>query len=424
MSLISDHFNVRGLVEAALPRHFTYNRGKLGPARTFLTLVNMRIFGQRGYRRVLNELKDGLQTQLGWLWDDKPSPAALCKSRKKLTTEHCQMAFQAVYGGCSLARSCPEFTHAGRRIISLDGTRLSLPDSPELDDYFGKPSNQTGETGYPSAGLIMMWDVSSQQPVAFQLAPYKHSEPEIGLKLCDQLPPNSLLIADRGFPSFRLFSSLERRQQPYLIRITKTQWKAIKPFVSGEERDADIVIPRPSKASKDPVVPHELCLRIIKYRLPNGEDELLATNLPRTKEHDPETLGKLYTTRWRIETAFREMKVWHALENFSARHVLGIYQEVTAAFVFMLMVSEMEAKVRSEKKHLIQENPTKPLPDIRYNRLMIADAVVGLLVASAAGTRQVEIHLQRCIDAIWRNREKRRKRPSYPRKKTKARKDG
>ena len=49
------------------------------------------------------------------------------------------------------------------------------------------------------------------------------------------------------------------------------------------------------------------------------------------------------------------MKVWHALENFSAKHVLGIYQEVTAAFVFALMVSELEAKIRLEKKHLLQE---------------------------------------------------------------------
>lgn len=416
MSHFTDHFDLSATVEAALPRYFTYACGKLGPARTFLTLVNMRIFGQRGYRRVLNELKDGLHTQLGWLWDDKPSSAALCKARKKLTYAHCEQAFHAVYDGCALARAQPEVRYRDLSLVALDGTRLALPDSPELAQHFGKPSNQRGATGAPAAGMVLLWDVSCQQPIAFKLAPYRHSEPELAQQLFDRLPDQSLLITDRGFPSYQVFVDLLDRAQPFLMRIAKNQGKAVRSFVASDDRDAEVVVSRPRAVDAAEVPTADILLRLIKVRLPNGSDEILITNLFAQDGHDAAELGRLYTTRWRIETAFREMKVWHALENFSAQHILGIHQEVTAAFVFALLVSELEAKIRQEKAQLVEQDPNKPLPTIRYNRLMIADAVVGLLQASTQGTHQVRTHLTRCIDAIWRNREKRRERESKSRK--------
>lgn len=416
MSPFIEQFDLRSTIEGALPRHFSYRKGKLGPARTMLTLVNMRIFGQRGYRRVLNELKDGLRTHLGWLWDDKPSSAALCKSRKKLTRDHCQVAFNAVYDRCALARQHAEVRYDGRSIVTFDGTRLRLPDAPGLADHFGYPSNQHGTGGHPTAGLILLWDVSSQQPVNFRLVPYRHSEPAVAQEMFDELPDNSLLLTDRGFPSYEICADLLRRNQDFVIRMAKNQGKAVRSFVASEERDAEVSWEKPQHVHASDVAAPAIRLRLIKVRLPSGEDEILATNLKEQDGHQALELGRLYTTRWRIETAFREMKVWHALEDFSAHHVLGIHQEVTAALIFALMVGEIEAKIREEKAHLVERQPDKPLPTIRYNRLMIADAVVGLLVASAAGPKAVHAHLERCIEAIWRNREKRRVRPPQPRK--------
>lgn len=415
MSNFLQDFDLSGTVEAALPRYFSYACGKLGPARTFLTVMCMRVFGQRGYRRVVNELKDGLRTHLGWLWDDLPSPAAICKSRKKLTTEHCQVAFDAVYERCGLARAHRECAYRDLSVVALDGTRLALPDSQELRDHFGQYIASNGSSGVPMAALIQLWDVSAQQPLGFRLAPYRHSEPDEARALFDAIPPQSLLITDRGFPSYVVFADLLKREQPFLMRVQKNQGKAVVAFVESDQRDAVVDIARPRKVTAAEVPETALRLRLIKVALPDGSDEMLATNLFADDHHDADELGRLYTTRWRIETAFREMKIWHALEEFSAQHVLGIHQEVTAVLVFALLVSELEAKVRVEHADQITTQPDQPLPDIRFNRLLIADAVVGLLVASSAGTDQVRIHLDRCLAAIWRNRERRRKRPSTPR---------
>lgn len=409
------------VIESALPRFFKNRTGKLGPARVFLTLINMIIFGQRGYRRVLGELKDGLCTRLGWLWEERPSSPALCKSRKKLTEEQCATGFQAVYNACSLPRLLPEFLYKGHPIFAIDATQLTLPDSEELREYFGSSSNGS-HAGVPHAGLILLWNVSAQQPVAFRLAPSRHDERAEARPLFDALPKKSLLITDRGIPSYEVVHDLLERKQRFLLRISKNKWRGVKEFVGGDIVDQSLEIPIPRNIkSNNPHMPLSLSVRIIKVVLPNGDTEVLITNLTKS-HHKRAELSSLYMTRWRIETAFREMKIWHALEDFSARHVRGITQEVYAAFVFALLVSEMEARVRKETQEIIdqQRDPNQgqtdePLPEIRFNRLLIADAVVGTMLAATESPRRVRAHVRRCIDYIWRNREKRRKRTA-PRK--------
>lgn len=414
MSAFSEAFNLCRIVETALPRHFSHPRGKLGPARTFLTVCAMRMFGQRGYRRVIKEMKEGFIRHLGWPLDDLPSAAAICRARPKLTIDHCNSAFGAVYDHCHLARSHAEFRYAGLDIIAIDGTRLSLPDSQELRNHFGGPRNQSPDGCTPGAGLMLMWNVSTQQPVAFRLTPYDHDERVQAFDMLDQIPTGSVLVTDRGFPSFRLLHELSMRKQPFLMRIQRNFRREISRFVDGDERDVVIDLP-PSPHSK---MPDEkpLRLRVIKVALSDGKDAILATSFCSAIEHPLERLGALYTTRWRIETAFREMKVWHALETFSARHVLGVYQEVTAILVFALLVSEFEARIRQEKAELTAVDPRKPLPEIRYNRLMISDAIGPLLLAAESGPRELQETLEFYIHTIWRFREKRRDRPATPRK--------
>ena len=201
-----------------------------------------------------------------------------------------------------------------------------------------------------------------------------------------------------------------------MSRIKKSAWNCVRSFSESDETDTIIQVPVPRKYGQKTGRKEPLPIRFLKVPLPSGETEILATNLFAEDGNNADELSRLYCTRWRIETAFREMKIWHAMENFSAKHTLGIHQEIFAIFTFALLASDMEARARIEKQHLQEQNPDEPLPTIRYNRLLIADAVVGLLVAATAGREQVDKHLQRCIESIWRNREKRRPRRTAPRR--------
>jgi hypothetical protein len=414
MGILSYDFDLHGTFAAVLPPHFSYARGKLGPAKTLMSVFHMRMFGQ-GYRRVIDELKGGLKTSFWGDWDDRPSAVAVCRARKKVTAEHCDLAFNAVYDRCSFARAHAEFRYQGRFVVAFDGSRLSLPDSPEIREHFGGPTNQHGTAGVPAAGFVLLWNVSCQQPISFRLAPYRHSEPAVAQEMFDDLPEQSLLITDRGFPSYEITADLMRRGQEFLVRMPRNHGKIVRSFMESPERDVEVRWQRPERVSPDKAPETDLPIRLIKIRLDSGEDEVLMTNLRHIDGHQAAELGRLYTTRWRIETAFHEMKVWYALEDFSARHVLGIVQEVTAVLIFSLLVSEMEAKVRHEKERLVAKDLKGPLPIIRYNRRLMGDGVIGLLAAATEGREAVERHMHRCMDSLWRYRDQRRQKTPKPR---------
>lgn len=170
-------------------------------------------------------------------------------------------------------------------------------------------------------------------------------------------------------------------------------------------------------------------VRLIRTTLPNGAVEILATNLWQQRGHERQALIDLYTLRWRIETAFRELKVFHALETFSATYPDGIYQEIAAIQIFLLLTSELEAMARAEHHRRTTPDGTNTQPttspttstfrcdhDIRFNRLLIADNVIHLLRANATGgPTAVAAMMPDILDYLWKNRSKSRPGRTFPR---------
>ena len=119
----------------------------------------------------------------------------------------------------------------------------------------------------------------------------------------------------------------------------------------------------------------------------------------------------MYTRRWTIETAFREMKVFHALEDFSAGYPDGIYQEIAAIQIFLLLTADLEAMARAHAQQVETDSPT----DIRFNRLMIADTVIMLLRATARSPEEAHAILPDLLEGIWKSRSKPRPGRAFPR---------
>ena len=407
------------LLQRGLPDRFTRTPRKITPAQLIGVLCVMTGFGRKGYRRVVTELQNGLGRAFGWLDDVSiPSAQALCQARQSLSRAICDEAFSGVYRGCNHLRASQVASYGGLRLLGIDGTRLSVPPSAELVAHFGCPKNSHGSVEGPMAGLVQIWDVGRNCPVAFELTTCDFNERATSERLFEHLGPTDLLIGDRGYPAYEWFRSLCRRRARFLIRCPIQAGRMYGDFVtSGQDETIILLTKRDSRQRRIPGTP-AIPMRLLRITLPNGMVEVLATNLWKERGHDRETLGELYTQRWRIETAFREMKVYHALENFSATYPDGIYQEIVAIQIFLMLTSELEALARCT---LIQQQPSPitPLPSnlqrpqppplviqkVRFNRLMIADNVIHLLRASATGgAKEVVRILPRIINNLWKNR--------------------
>lgn len=417
------------LLRQHVPDRLVRKPRKLTPAQLLGTLCLMTGFGRKGYRRVVAELQAGLHHAFGWSGlSQVPSPQAIGQARRSLSRSVCDLAFGAIADNCHALSARPVVRYGSYRLLAIDGTRVSLPPSPALSAAFGHPSNQQGSAAAPMAGLVQIWDVGRNCPMAFSLTPCDFSERDEGVGLFGRLGRDDVLIGDRGYPGHAFVLAICRRRARFLLRMP-ARMAVVAHFLARGAEDAVVMW----RHSGSPAIP----IRLIRTTLSNGTIEVLATNLWQQRGHDRATLIELYTQRWRIETAFREMKVFHALEQFSATYPDGIYQEIVAIQIFLLLTSELEAIARQATadrprrvgRPVADTNDTagvQPTPlvleEVRFNRLIIADNVIHLLRHAAQGGQDaIARKLPEIIDFLWKNRSYARPGRSFPRVRKRSR---
>jgi hypothetical protein len=374
----------------------------------------MTVGRTHGYRRVLDYLKRTVGEQLGWL--TTPFPSSLSEARTKLTPAQCHEAFCQIRLRSSFIQSANHRLFAGFRLVAVDMTTIALPVSNAIFAEFHGPIDCRGKPSpAPQATLTTLWDISSNTPLDWRLEKCYASERFAAYDLVQGLGSNDLLLADRGYPSRKMFLDIMDRNAKFLIRVplgTRGGFREIRDFGLDDARtDEEIMLHEDRKRSGEPT----LKVRVVKMLLANGEVAVFATNLFGKQDYPGDLICSAYTYRWDLETAFREMKVWHGLEEFHAKTPEGIHQEVAALMIFMVLTAEMEHQAKELHSREILKEATEKGAEIRFNRKVIAESVVYLMIASARGPTAIQEEYDRCMQEIWKFRQKVRPGRSFPR---------
>jgi hypothetical protein len=407
---------------ALFPRHWLRQGKFLGPCQLWLTLMFMSVQGSKGYGRALAEMKRTLGRHFAW-GDDRPSSAALSQARKKLTRCVCDQALRQVRDHCVTPRLHPGLRFANRRLVVCDGTNLTLPVQRALREHYGVPRSSHGDCLAPQAALTVLYDVGANQPLAFSLERCRYAERRALLDLEEHLQPGDLLIADRGYPSRALCARLCEKGRDFLFRASAVHANSLgecRDFLLSGKQEQTISLRLITTAQRaEAAGSPNVTVRLIRFR-----ESVLITSLTRA-EASAADLRRLYLNRWKIETAFAEMKGFRGLEDFHARTPDGIYQEVTAVFLFMLLASELEG--RAHQAHAteialtttVSSSARHQVTTIRFNRMLLGDWVVYLLIDATKGARVLSHTFNEAMKDLWRTRMRYRPNRSFPRE-TKA----
>ena len=185
-----------------------------------------------------------------------------------------------------------------------------MPDTPANDTHFGRSSNGDGDGEFPQVRKVSLVELGTHVELAIAAGGYHDSEQVLVDKLWDHLPPDALLLEDRGFFSYRHWKTLETRGTKLLVRIKKNL--ILRPI----ER-----LPDGSFLAK--IYPTEwarhrdregIVIRVIEYtlndpqRTGDGELHRLATNLFDHAMFPAVKLVCTYHERWEEELVFDEQK--------------------------------------------------------------------------------------------------------------------
>lgn len=252
--------------------------------------------------------------------------------------------------------------YKGYRLCAIDGTVLELNNSKTLRDAFGYVENKSMKVARALASCI--YDVENEMILASKISKYTTSERDLAVELVEQLKElglkNDLIIFDRGYPSSKLISYLEKSNIKYLMRVPRSFLKEI-----NEAKNEDQIVT--TKIDKETIK-----IRVVRFVLNSGEEEILITNLL-DESFTIDEFKALYFKRWGIEVKYDELKNKLQIENFTGDTPHTVEQDFYASMYLSNMASIAKAEANQK---IVENNKGK---NLKYEYKVNTNILIGKL---------------------------------------------
>ena len=252
------------------------------------------------------------------------------------------------------------YTWYNMRVLSVDGSRLVLPNHKTVKEEFGVHKFGPNADSERSLALCsVLYDVLNLIAIDSQIAPYVSSERALLYDHLEFAKEDDLLLMDRGYPSMALFFLLMAKGIHFCARMKDNWWLEVDNFQKSGLKELVVRFKLPKrdrKLLKDYPQWHEreIQCRLIKVELDNGESEILCTSLVDVNEYLYDDFQQLYHYRWNEEEAYKLLKCRIEVENFSGKTATAVKQDFYAKIFLMTLCSvyafPIDEKVREEYK--------------------------------------------------------------------------
>lgn len=221
------------------------------------------------------------------------------------------------------------------RLVATDGSTAKVPKNPNCRDYFGELVPNRGEP-CPLGRVSQCFDVLNHNTIHATISPKIVGERELAAEHLQCLGPGDLMLLDRGYPAFWLFSYILEKQVHFCARVNRNFAPDIlSNFLLSDEKET-IVSFEPSAATlskcrKRNLPCSSLTLRVIRVDSKDIEDPvILVTSLLDTRKYPYEIFADLYQQRWPVEEDYKLLKCRIEIENFSGKSVESVKQDFYA----------------------------------------------------------------------------------------------
>jgi hypothetical protein len=207
-----------------------------------------------------------------------------------------------------------------RKTWLIDGTTVSMPDTPENQQAFPQANTQKPGLGFPMARLVAIISLATGVVRDLAMGPYKGKETgETALlrTLLDGLEAGEIVVGDRYFASYFLLAALIERGVDGLFRMhQRRKFDFQRGRRLGPE---DHVVtwtkpPRPEWMDEETYaqIPNELEIRELRFRVNRAgfrvNELVLVTTMVDGAKYTKEDLADLFLERWNIELDLRSIK--------------------------------------------------------------------------------------------------------------------
>jgi hypothetical protein len=299
------------LTEAHLPQH----RERLYPPTVVLSMfIKQALEDDGSCQRAVNGW--AAQRAAEGLSPHSVGTGAYCRARQRLPAEMV-MALTRETGKLLCAQADTGWRWRGRTVKLVDGTGISMPDTPDNQAQYPQPSSQAPGVGFPLARLVGVICLSTGVVIDAAVGPFEgkgHSEHDLFRGLLGALCAGDVVLADALYCSFWFIATLQAEGIDLLFKQHGTR---ITDFRRGRRLGArDHVVswqkpPRPHWMTREQYAtyPDELTVREIKV-----DSRVLVTTMLDPRKARKRDLSDLYAQRWHVELDFRNIKTTLGME--------------------------------------------------------------------------------------------------------------
>jgi hypothetical protein len=218
----------------------------------------------------------------------------------------------------------------GHRLLGVDGSYLNLPDSEETRREFSVQTNQHAGGEQVQALASVLYDLRNDIGLSATLGP-KQAEKNLlfGTHLA-VTRAGDVLVGDRAYADYSVLATLVARGCHFVIRFPHQSFTAVNAFWATRAQERVVTLAVTSKARPyvaEHHLPTTLRVRLLKVRLPNGEVEVLGTDLLDAQLYPTAAFKVVYGWRWTHETYHDRLKNIFEVERFSGQSGQTIKQD-------------------------------------------------------------------------------------------------
>jgi hypothetical protein len=350
-----------------------------------------------------------------------PTDSAYCQAKQKVKPEVFEHLtaklsedFYQLYGADDEVK-----LWRGHRLIGGDGTKLNLPDTPDLRARFGVQRNQQKECVQATA--VVAYDLLNDLGLQSALGEAHSSEKSLLFEVWRSLKKADVVVLDRNFADYTIIAKASRDGVEVVIRCPHSSFSVVEDFWLSKDRERVVWLKvsqcwRTKKYVKQNGLPTEVLVRLLKFRLDTGEEEVLLTTLCDLKKYPYREFFKVYGIRWENETYFDRIKNIFEIERFSGQTETSIKQDFHGVIFLANLESVLTTDVETKMQEAAQERRNKTLPQVNHAISYVA-LVSKVMVLLAEENKSSAETLKELKHLFWTNPTRQRKGRKYEHKK-------
>lgn len=263
--------------------------------------------------------------------------AAYCKARAKLPSKGLEKAGRQVARNI-MESETNEDRWCGRRVKVVDGSGLSMPDTPENQKAWPQSARAKKGCGFPDMKIVALFSLASGVLVSLAKGALGASERTLFRRLWEYLEWGDVVLADRGFCSLADFYILEQRGVDSVMRKHQRRTVGVI-FLKGLGKNDRLVewlktSVRPKWLDEEQWknIPEKIVVREIDVNIEikgfRTKHITVATTLTDPLAFPAYAFAELYFRRWRAELYLRDIKITMGMDILKCKTPRMIEREL------------------------------------------------------------------------------------------------